>query len=54
MATPLSTPVLPAELLAGAYTYQAYRQLIDQLLAAGKTTGPEQSERLTEFTELNV
>jgi hypothetical protein len=47
-------PVLPAEQLATAYTYQAYRQLIDSLLAEGKTTGPEQSERLVEFTELNV
>ncbi|RYY20085.1 MAG: thioredoxin family protein [Cytophagaceae bacterium] len=54
MSTPLSTPVLSAEHLAAAYTYQAYRQLIDDLLAVGKTTGPEQSEKLTEFTELNV
>jgi hypothetical protein len=54
MSAPLSRPVLSAEHLAAAYTYQAYRQLIDGLLAEGKTTGPEQSERLVEFTELNV
>jgi hypothetical protein len=54
MAASPTTPVLPAESLAGAYTYQAYRQLIDELLAEGKTTGPEQSEELTGYTELNV
>lgn len=51
-ATP--TPVLRPEQLAAAYTYQAYRQLIDDLVAEGKTTGPEQSAKLTQFTELNV
>ncbi|HET9505032.1 MAG TPA: thioredoxin family protein [Hymenobacter sp.] len=54
MAASPKLPVLPAESLAGAYTYQAYRQLIDELLAEGKTTGPEQSEELTAYTDLNV
>jgi hypothetical protein len=54
MAASPKLPVLPAESLAGAYTYQAYRQLIDELLAQGKTTGPEQSEELTAYTDLNV
>ncbi len=54
MAASPKLPVLPAESLAGAYTYQAYRQLIDDLLAEGKTTGPEQSEELTAYTDLNV
>lgn len=52
MTTP--TPALRPEQLAAAYTYQAYRQLIDDLLADGKTTGPEQSALLTDFTALNV
>ena len=54
MATPTSTPVLHPERLADAYTYQAYRQLIDNLLAEGKTTGPNQSAELTDYTKLNV
>ena len=49
-----AAPVLPAASLAGAYTYQAYRQLIDDLLAQGKATGPKQSEELTSYTTLNV
>lgn len=54
MTTPIATPVLSLEHLAAAYTYAAYRQLIDGLLAEGKTTGPEQSAELTHYTELNV
>jgi thioredoxin-like negative regulator of GroEL len=54
MAASPNLPVLPAASLAGAYTYQAYRQLVDELLAQGKTTGPEQSEELTAYTDLNV
>ena len=49
-----TAPVLHPDSLAGAYTYQAYRQLIDELLTQGKTTGPNQSEELTHYTELNV
>jgi hypothetical protein len=54
MSTATSTPVLSAEQLATAYTYAAYRQLIDDLLAEGKTTGPEQSAALIDYTTLNV
>lgn len=34
--------------------YREYRTLIDDLLAQGKTTGPNQSESQIHFTELNV
>jgi len=54
MAVSPASPVLSPGSLAGAYTYAAYRQLIDGLLAQGKTTGPQQSEELTHYTELNV
>jgi hypothetical protein len=54
MAVSPAAPVLPAASLAGAYTYQAYRLLVDELLTQGKTTGPEQSEELTAYTDLNV
>ncbi|TGE21250.1 thioredoxin family protein [Hymenobacter aquaticus] len=50
----MATPVLSAERLAASYTYHAYRQLIDDLQAEGKTTGPQQSELLTNYTRLNV
>lgn len=49
-----TTAVLAPERLATAYTYAAYRQLIDDLLAAGKTTGPTQTPELTHYTALNV
>jgi pantothenate kinase-related protein Tda10 len=48
-----SAPVLTPERLAGAYTYAAYRQLIDELLAQGRTTGPAQSEALLHYAKLN-
>lgn len=49
-----ATPVLSTAHFEAAYTYTTYRQLIDSLLAEGKTTGPEQSAELTEYTALNV
>ncbi len=39
--------------LQKAVSYEAYRQLVDELLAAGKSTGPEQSEALTHYSQLN-
>ncbi|PJJ52815.1 thioredoxin family protein [Hymenobacter chitinivorans] len=50
----MATPVLTPERLAASYSYPAYRQLIDELQAEGKTTGPQQSELLTNYTRLNV
>jgi len=40
--------------LEKSITYEAYKQLIDDLLAAGKSTGPQQSEALTHYSQLNV
>jgi len=54
MSTTLSAPVISPERLATAYSYATYRQLIDEVLAQGKTTGPQQSEELTAYTVLNV
>ncbi|MFT7589621.1 MAG: hypothetical protein ACI959_001841, partial [Limisphaerales bacterium] len=34
-------------------SYQKYRSLIEQLLSEGKTTGPDQSETMVEYTSLN-
>jgi hypothetical protein len=54
MSTTSSAPVISPERLATAYSYASYRQLIDEALAQGKTTGPQQSDELTAYTTLNV
>jgi hypothetical protein len=48
------TNSISPEKLAKALNYTDYRALIDTLLAEGKTTGPNQSEALTEYTQMNV
>ncbi len=40
--------------LTHAIDYPSYRELIDQLLAAGKTSGDMQTEKRIHFTRLNV
>lgn len=50
----IQTNVITPEVIENAMTYEGYRQLIDDLLAEGKTTGPNQSEAMTNYTELNV
>ena len=54
MSTILPAPVISPERLAAAYSYAAYRQLIDERVAAGQTTGPQQTPELASFTALNV
>ena len=39
--------------LQNTYTYQEYRDLVSDLLAEGKSTGPNQSEDLTNYSMLN-
>lgn len=39
--------------LEKSYTYQDYRSLVQDLLAKGKSTGPNQSEDLTNYSLLN-
>jgi len=39
--------------LQNSITYSAYRTLVSQLLAEGKSTGPNQSEDLTNYSKLN-
>lgn len=46
-------PLLSPERLASAYSYSAYRQLLDKLLAAGQTTGPVQTPELLAYAQLN-
>ena len=40
--------------LATSYSYQEYRKLVSDLVAEGKSTGPNQTENLTHFSMLNV
>lgn len=35
-------------------SYDAYKQLVEHLLAAGKVTGPQQSEALMHYSQLNL
>ncbi|WP_199136139.1 thioredoxin family protein [Pedobacter sp. ASV12] len=35
-------------------SYTAYRELVNQLLAEGKTTGPDHSEAMLHYTKMNV
>jgi hypothetical protein len=39
--------------LQKAISYPAYKSLIDELVTAGKTTGPDQSEAMVHYTQLN-
>ncbi|MGH1438422.1 MAG: thioredoxin family protein, partial [Lewinella sp.] len=40
--------------ISNLYTYTEFRQLADQLLAKGQTTGENHSEAMLHYTELNV
>lgn len=44
---------LNADVLEQAMDYDAYRALTEKLVAEGKTTGPNQSEFMIEYTKLN-
>ncbi|TXD52822.1 MULTISPECIES: thioredoxin family protein [unclassified Polaribacter] len=39
--------------LENTYTYQEYKDLVRELLAEGKSTGPNQSEDITNYSMLN-
>jgi len=53
MSTTSPAPLLSPERLDSAYSYAAYRQLLDGLLAEGKTTGPQQTPELLAYAQLN-
>lgn len=44
---------IPQSVIDSAMTYEAYRQLTDDLVAQNKTTGPNQSEAMIHYTKLN-
>lgn len=40
--------------LTNSYTFESYKDLVQELVANGKTSGPDQREDLIHFTELNA
>lgn len=40
--------------LKDTMSYEEYRSLVDDLIAAGKTTGPKQSEAMLGYTKMNA
>ncbi|MEJ7664827.1 MAG: thioredoxin family protein [Hymenobacter sp.] len=53
MPTPLPRRLSAPPVWLQPTSYAAYRQLLDQLLAEGKTTGPQQTPELLAFAQLN-
>jgi hypothetical protein len=47
----MKTPV--AKALFNSHSYLEYRKLVSDLLLEGKSTGSEQSDDLTHYSELN-
>jgi hypothetical protein len=54
MDTPGSERKVEQSYLQKSVTYEAYKQLVGDLLAAGKATGPLQSEGMVHYSELNL
>jgi hypothetical protein len=46
--------IITTELINKALDYQSYKDLIERLLKEGKSTGPNQSQELLQYSELNV
>jgi len=53
METPIAQRRIEAAYLEKAITYEAYTALIADLLAEGRTTGPDQSVAMVHYTQLN-
>jgi hypothetical protein len=46
--------IISKQLIDKAYTYEAYKALVEKLWKEGKNSGPVQSEELYHYTELNL
>ncbi|HXB92130.1 MAG TPA: thioredoxin family protein [Puia sp.] len=53
MNTPGTRRKVDADYVDKAMTYEGYVRMMDDLLAEGKTTGPDQSEAYIHYTQLN-
>jgi len=52
--TDLKTAEITRDVIENAYTYQEYRDMIDERMAEGKTTGDNHSEAMLHYTKMNV
>lgn len=52
--TDVKTAIINRGIVENAYTYEEYRELIDNLLAKNKTTGENHSESMLHYTKMNV
>ena len=48
------TTAITRGVIENAYTYQEYRNMIDERMAEGKTTGDNHSEAMLHYTKMNV
>jgi|SRR6185437_16286905 len=53
METPIAGKKIEPAYLEKAISYEAYTTLISGLLAQGRTSGPDQSEAMVHYTQLN-
>ena len=49
-----TSQVITRERIENAYTYEAYRDMVDNLLEEGKTTGENHSDAMIHYTKMNV
>ena len=54
MDKPGSDKKVEQHYLEKSIPYETYKQMIEDLLATGKSTGPQQSEALTHYSQLNL
>lgn len=52
--TDVKEQVIDRELINNAYSYDEYRQMTDELLKKGKTTGENHSDAMIHYTKMNV
>lgn len=50
----VQTTHIEKRIVDNAYSYSEYRQMIDELLSEGKTTGENHSESMIHYTKMNV
>ncbi|MDZ7721207.1 MAG: thioredoxin family protein [Balneolaceae bacterium] len=52
--TDVKTAIISRDVIENAYTYDEYRELVDNLLEKNKTTGENHSDSMLHYTKMNV
>lgn len=52
--TEVRTAIITRDIIENAYSYDEYRELVENLLKEGKTTGENHSESMLHYTKMNV